>query len=40
LEIIQKTSAVILCALETPAVATATTEPADEEAEPELAQAS
>jgi hypothetical protein len=40
LEIIQKTSAVILFALETPAVATTTTEAADEEAEPELAQAS
>jgi hypothetical protein len=40
LEIIQKTSAVILFALETPAVATKTTEAADEAAEPELAQAS
>jgi hypothetical protein len=40
LEIIQKTSAVILFALEAPAVATTTTEAADEEAEPELAQAS
>jgi hypothetical protein len=40
LEIIQKTSAVILFALETPAVATTITEAADGEAEPELAQAS
>jgi hypothetical protein len=40
LEIIQKTSAVTLFALETPVVAITTTEAADEEEEPEPAQAS